>query len=96
MLKRSILSYISYGIISLIPFLIGVYVLLEKKMITGSSLMPGGIKELESPANIVIAISFFLFSALILLAFMEYKHKKIICEMTFFAALIILIMGSFL
>jgi len=96
MLKRSILSYFLYGIISLIPFLIGVYVLLEKKMITGSSLMPGGIKELESPAHIIIAISLFLFSALILLAFMEYKYKKIICEMTFFTALIFFIIGSFL
>ena len=91
MSKVSPLNYIVYVIVALVPFAAGLYVLIEKRMITGGSLATGGFQELEFPANVVISSSLFLFAALILFTLMEGKYKNKICEWTFFTALVLFI-----
>ena len=93
MSKRSFISYVLYILLSLVPFAAGLYALFEKKTILAGRLAPGGIYELEFPANIIVAASYFLFSAFILFALTELKHKKRICELSFILGLILLFIG---
>ncbi len=95
MSKHTPWTIILYSLLSLLPLLVGLYVLIEKKIIIGGRLSPGEVYELAFPANIIMATSFFLFSALILLALIDGKHIKKISVWTFFTALLLFITGAF-
>lgn len=89
MQKRSFFGYLSYAFIALIPFSIGIYVLLEKKMIVGGRLSPGEVHELAFPADIIMASSFFLFAFLILISTTNIKYKTRIAEICFMGSIIL-------
>ena len=87
MANRSALSIASYILIALVPFAIGIYVLIERKMIVGGRLSPGEVHTLDFPSYIMMACSFFLFSSLILISLIDLKYKTRIVELCFLLAI---------
>ncbi len=87
------LTIIMHSIISLVVIAIGIYVLVEKKMII-SGKYSGGLYEFEYPANLLVALSAFLVAIFIMLVLMNKPYIKKICEVLFIAALILFITGS--
>lgn len=87
------LTIVMHSIISLALIAIGVYVLVEKKMII-SGKYSGGLYELEYPANLLVAISAFLAAIFIMLTLVKRPYIKHICEGLFITALILFITGS--
>ena len=96
MLNRKPLTVILHIIIAIIPLSLGIYALLEERIYIGGSLSAGRVYDLNPPANIIMAISLFLFSAFILLVLFEGKHIKIITEITVTMAIILFIVGAFI
>lgn len=87
------LTIVMHSILSLIVIAIGVYVLIEKKMII-SGKYSGGLYELNYPANLLVAISAFLVAIFIMLVLVKRPYIKQICEGLFITALILFITGS--
>ena len=71
----------------MLPLSLGIYVLLEKKMIIGGRLAAGHVQELAFPADIIMALSFFLISLSILVALTNLKHKNKIVEIFFISSI---------
>ncbi len=65
-------------------------------MFIGGRLSTGAVYEYEYPVNIVMAISFFLFTVFVLAAIFESKYKKRIYEISFLAALVLFFTGTLL
>jgi len=66
------------------------------EMIIGGRLAPGEVHELKFPANLIMASSFFLFTALILISLTDLKHKNRIIELTFLTAITLFITSVFI
>lgn len=87
------LTIVMHSILSLAIIAIGIYVLIEKKMII-SGKYSGGLYELDYPANLLVAVSAFLVSIFIMLVLVKRPYIKRICEGLFVTALILFITGS--
>jgi len=94
--KRSSLQVIFYILLSILPLSVGVYVLLEKKMIVGGRLAAGHVQELLFPANIIMALSFFLISLSVLVAITNLKYKNKMVEWFFISAIALFGVSVFL
>ncbi len=89
MKNASILRLVLYVCLSTLPIVVGLYVLIKKKMIVGGRLAPSEVSELIFPANLIMAISFFLISAMILTAISNLKRKNKIIEILFMAVVLL-------
>lgn len=87
------LTIIIHSIISLVVIAIGIYVLVEKKMII-SGKYSGGLYEFEYPANLLVALSAFLVAIFIMLVLVKRSYIKQVCEGLFITALILFVIGS--
>ena len=94
--KRSLISYGFSICLSLLPIIAGFYVLIEKKMMFGGRYNPGHLYEFDFPANIIMATSFFLVAALIIIALTGIKHKNKIIEGLILTAFVLFIIAVFL
>ena len=84
-----------HGIISVVVLAMGLFVLIEKKMIISGKLS-GDLYKFDYPNNIIIAISFFLVSAFVMLVLIESKRMKKINQGLIIAALVLFFIGAFI
>ncbi len=95
MLNRKPSTIILHAIIALIPLSLGIYTLVEEKIFLGGRFSAGKVYDLSPPGSILVAVSFFLFSAFVLLVLFEGKRIKLIAETTVVIAIILFIVGNF-
>ncbi len=84
-----------HGTISVVVLSMGLYVLTENKMIMLGKLS-GGLYKFNFPNNVIIAISFFLVSAFVILVLIESKRMKIINQWLIIVALVLFFIGVFI
>jgi len=84
-----------HGTISVVVLTMGLYVLTENKMIMLGKLS-GGLYQFSFPNNIIIAISFFLVSAFVMLVLIESMRMKIINQWLIIVALVLFFIGVFI
>jgi len=84
-----------HGTISVVVLSMGLYVLAENKMIMLGKLS-GGLYKFNFPNNVIIAISFFLVSAFVILVLIESKRMKIINQWLIIVALVLFFIGVFI
>lgn len=92
---RSVWTIILHSIISLIVFLLGLYVLIEKKMIISGKLT-GDLYQFDYPGNVIIALSFFIVSAFMVVVLLKGKKTKKIAEWLLITALLLFVVGAFI
>lgn len=93
--KHSIKSISLHIFISLVLLVIGLYVLIEKKMVIAGKLT-GEVYEFSYPTNIIIAVSFFLESLFTILILVENKKFKKLSEWVLIVALTLFVIGVFM
>lgn len=71
----------------------GLYVLIEKKMIIASKLT-GGIYKYDYPGNIIVAISFLFISIFVMLVLIKDKKIKVVNEILVVLAMILFFIGT--
>ena len=86
-------TIIIHSVISLVILSIGMYVLIEKKMIISGKLT-GGFYEYEYPVNIIVAMSFLLISAFVMLVLIKDKRIKLVNEILVLFAMILFFVGT--
>lgn len=86
-------TIIIHSVISLVILSIGMYVLIEKKMIISGKLT-GGFYEYEYPGNIIVAMSFLLISAFVMLVLIKDKRIKLVNEILVLFAMILFFVGT--
>ena len=86
-------TIIIHSVISLVILSIGMYVLIEKKMIISGKLT-GGFYEYEYPGNIIVGMSFLLISAFVMLVLIKDKRIKLVNEILVLFAMILFFVGT--
>jgi len=94
-MMRSPWTIVLHGAIALVLFGLGLFVLIENKMIISGKLS-GNLYKLDYPNNILIAVSFFIVSAFTMLVLREGERIKTISQWLIIAALILFLLGAFL
>lgn len=92
---RSVWIIILHSIISLTVFLLGLYVLIEKKMII-SGKQTGDLYQFDYPGNVIIALSFFIVSAFMVVVLLKGKKPRKIAEWLLITALLLFVVGAFI
>jgi len=92
---RSVWIIILHSIISLTVFLLGLYVLIEKKMIISGKLT-GDLYQFDYPGNVIIALSFFIVSAFMVVVLLKGKKPRKIAEWLLITALLLFVVGAFI
>lgn len=91
----SLWNIVFHSILSLISLAIGLYVLIEKKLLIGGRFSPGEVYEFSFFSSIIMAASFFLVSIFIMLTLANSKRIKKACEWILIVALILFFLGAF-
>lgn len=86
-------TIILHSIISFVILSLGLYVLIEKKMIVSGKLT-GDLYEYEYPGNILVALSFLFVSAFVMLVLVKDKKIKRINEILILSAMILFFVGT--
>lgn len=86
-------TMILHSIISLVIFSLGLYVLIEKKMITLGKLT-GNLYEYDYPGNIIVSLSFLFVSSFVMLVLFKDKRIKRINEVLVLSAMILFFIGT--
>jgi hypothetical protein len=86
-------TIILHSIISFVILSLGLYVLIEKKMIVSGKLT-GDLYEYEYPGNILVALSFLFVSAFVMLVLVKDKRIKRINEILILSAMILFFVGT--
>lgn len=86
-------TIILHSVISLVLLSIGLYVLIEKKMIISGKLT-GNFYEYEYPGNIIVFLSFLFISAFVMLVLIKDKRIKIVNEILVLFAMILFFVGT--
>lgn len=81
-------TVIFHATISLILVAVGIYVLIEKKMIVGGKYSAGSLHTLSFPADIIMAASFFMLAAFFSLVLIQTEAIKKICIWLFMSSLV--------
>jgi len=88
-------TIVLHSIISLTILLVGLYVLIEKKLII-SGKFTGDLYKYDYPGNIIIATSFLFISIFVMLVLLKHKRVKIINETLIVLAMILFFLGTIL
>lgn len=94
--KTSAVKILFNLLIAVIPFGIGLYVLIEKKMIIGGRLAAGQVQQLEFPADWIMASAFFLVAFSIVMGITRLKYKNRLIEAGILLAMVLFGLGVFL
>mgnify|MGYP001040419021 CR=1 FL=1 len=86
-------TIILHSVISFVVLSLGLYVLIEKKMIISGKLT-GDLYEYEYPGNILVALSFLFVSAFVMLVLVKDKRIKRINEILILSAMILFFVGT--
>ena len=86
-------AIVLHAFLVLVTFLLGLYVLVEKKMLVAGMLV-GDVHHYEYPGNILAAVSFFLVSVFFAMVLFENKKLKIAKELLIVAAMILFFVGT--
>jgi len=86
-------TIILHSVISLVIFSVGLYVLIEKKMIISGKLT-GNLYEYEYPGNIIVALSLLFVSVFVMLVLIKNKRIKIVNEILVLLAIILFFVGT--
>ena len=86
-------TIILHSIISLVILSLGLYVLIQKKMIISGKLT-GNLYEYAYPGNIIVFISFLFISAFVMLVLVKDKRIKRVNEALVLLAMILFFVGT--
>ena len=86
-------TIILHTVISLVSLSIGLYVLIEKKMII-SGMLTGNFYEYEYPGNIIVSLSFLFISVFVMLVLVKDKRIKRVNEVLVLTAMILFFVGT--
>lgn len=90
---RSLWTVILHSFLSLIIFSIGLYVLIEKKMIIAGKLA-GDFYVYKYPGNIIVSLSFLFVSAFVMLVLINDAKVKRVNEFLVLSAMILFFVGT--
>ena len=86
-------TIVLHSIISLAFLSVGLYVLIEKKMIIAGKLT-GSFYEYEYPGNIIVSLSFLFVSAFVMLVLVKDKRIKRVNEILVLTAMVLFFVGT--
>ena len=88
------LTLVLHASLSLAALAVGIYVVVEKRLMIGGRFSTSTIYDFPFPSNIVMAMSFFLVSIFIMLTLSENTKIKKACEWLLIAALVLFMVGG--